>query len=338
MRQILTILWDSYRLLMAKKLFWVALGLSVFLAVIYASISIGRSEITIFFGAWSIELGDLFLFDEESASHLYLLLFSSVFVRFWLGGMAIALGLISVCSVFPDFMKAGSIDVVVSKPVSRVALFFTKYIGGLIFVGAQVLAFCLIVFFAIGFRTGEWVPSIFHAVWLIVFSFSLIYCTAVLTSVWTRSTLLSLLVAFLVWGVSWGVQVAESWIYTTTYTLAKLGVDMDFGEGTSEVTGTEREPESGMVKAHNIVKAVEAPLPKSREVTFLLKRKIVINGRSLAEPPEDMEHYAPNEIQNARAQYAHENRHSDLYILGTSFAFEVVILGLACFSFVRKDY
>ena len=64
MRQILTILWDSYRLLMAKKLFWVALGLSVFLAVIYASISIGRSEITIFFGAWSIELGDFFLFDN----------------------------------------------------------------------------------------------------------------------------------------------------------------------------------------------------------------------------------------------------------------------------------
>ncbi|MFK7911513.1 MAG: hypothetical protein AB8F34_13075 [Akkermansiaceae bacterium] len=324
-------------MLSAKKLFWIALGISVLLATIYASISIESDRISFFFGLTSVELGEFFEIDSESAQYLYLLLFSKIFVPFWLGGMAIALGLISVSSVFPNFMQPGSIDVAVSKPVSRITLFFTKYIGSLFFVGIQVLVFCVIVFFAIGLRTGEWVFGVFSTVWLIIFAFSLIYCVAVLTAVWTRSSLLSLLMAFLVWGVSWGIQLAESKIHEMTYGMAKLGVEMNFEDGSSEITGEEKSPDSGMVKFHKWLKMVSAPLPKSREVTYLVQREIVIQGKDLTQFGETDE-LDPISKLKVEAQREHANRNSKTFILGTSLVFELVILGLACFSFVRKDY
>ena len=337
MRQILTILWDSYRLLAAKKLFWVALGISIFLALVYASISIESEEVSLFFGLTSFELGEMFALDDEVAHFLYLSIFANIFVPFWLGGMAIALGLISVCSVFPNFMQSGSIDVAVSKPIKRITLFFTKYLGSLFFVGIQVVVFCVIVFFAIGLRTGEWVFGVFSAVWLILFAFSLIYSVAVLTAVWTRSTLLSLLMAFIVWGVSWGIQFAESKMYEMTYGMAKLGIEMNMEDGTSEITGEEKEPDSGMVRFHRWLKTASAPLPKSREVTYLVQREIVIKGKDLTQFG-DTESLDPISRLKVEAQREHANRNSKMFIIGTSLGFELVVLGFACFIFVRRDY
>ena len=78
-------------------------------------------------------------------------------------------------------------------------------------------------------------------------------------------------------------------------------------------------------------------MPKSREVTYLLEREIVIDGKDLTEFGE-MEDLGYIEKLKVEAQREHANRNSKAFILGTSLAFELVVLGLACFSFVRKDY
>ena len=82
MRQVLTILWDSYRMLSAKKLFWVALGLSILLALIYASISIESEKVSFLFGLKSVDFGEVFAIDDEAAHYLYLWLFAKVSIPF----------------------------------------------------------------------------------------------------------------------------------------------------------------------------------------------------------------------------------------------------------------
>lgn len=339
MRQIMTIFWDSYRLLTAKKLFWVALGFSILIATIYASISFQKDGISVLFGAYTMESGILNS-TGPFAKYLYLTMFTDVLVPFWLGLFAIVLALISVCPVFPNFLEGGSIDIAVSKPISRVTLFVTKYISSLFFVGIQVFVFSFIVFVAFGLRMESWNFGIFWAVPLIVFVFSLIYCVAVLVAVWTKSTLLSLLMAFLIWGVSWGIQMAEGVIYRMAFTAPSSGMRVDFETGETEKTDAPREPDAGLAKLHRVIKMVEAPLPKTREATYLLKKKIKIDGRDLTQAAsfivaDDDDDWEKNQLA---ATQDYENRHSELFIVGTSLAFELVVLSLAGFIFVRRDY
>ena len=331
MRQIWAILWDSYRLLTAKKLFWVIMGLSVFIALVYASISFGDRGISILFGAFSFG-ADWLSFDDHTAEYLYLSIYTDLLVPFWLGLIAIVLALISVCSVFPNFLASGSVDVAISKPVSRVTLFFVKYFGNLLFVAVQVGVFCLIVFIAHGIRMEYWNFGIFWAVPLLTFVFSLIYCVAVLTAVWTRSTLLSLLMAFLMWGVSWGVQMGESLLYKFIYTYPVI-------QSVEGVTTDQDESDSGLVEIHRIVSAVETPFPKTREVTYMLKRKIAIDGEKMAGNEKLLgDEASQSDRRTAKAVDDYATRHSESYIIGSSLIFETCILALACCIFVRKDY
>ncbi|MBT8045452.1 MAG: hypothetical protein KJO79_10920 [Verrucomicrobiae bacterium] len=338
MRQILTILWDSYRLLAAKKLFWVVLFLTVLIAATYASIGFTPEGISVLFGAYHID-SDIIVEGSIFAEYLYMMIFTDYLVPWWLGMFALVLALISVCPVFPDFLKTGSIDVAISKPMSRVTLFFMKYLGSLLFVAIQVFVFCVIVFIAHGVRMGAWNFEIFWAVILLTFVFSLIYSVAVLTAVWTKSTLFSLLMALLVWGVTLAVQWTEMFVYHEAYTKPAIGMKVNFQTGEISYSDEPEEPDPGMVKFYNVVKAIGTPLPKTREATYMLKKKITVRGKNLTKMTEFME-MADDERsrREAVAQEAYENRHSTAYIIGTSLAFEACVLGFACWIFVRKDF
>lgn len=338
MRQIYTILWDSYRLLAAKKLFWVVLFLSTLIAGIYASVGFTPDGISIFFGAYEME-NEIIVADSLFAEYFYMMIFTDYLVPWWLGLFALVLALLSVCPVFPDFLKSGSVDVAVSKPISRWVLFLVKYLGSLLFVAIQVFAFCIIVFLAQGLRIDSWNVEIFWAVPLLAFVFSLIYCVAVLTAVWTRSTLFSLLLALVMWAVTLGIQWTESITYKLTYSAPASGMRLDGSPEMQEASEEALEPDAGMKKFYNVVKMVGAPLPKTREATYMLKKKMTIRGKKMTKMSEFLDSGASDwERREAKVMEDYENRHSDMYIIGTSLAFECVILGLAGFMFVRKDF
>lgn len=338
MRQVLAILWDSYRLLTAKKMFWIVLFISVLIAMSYASIGFTPEGISVLFGAYHME-NDFLTSDSLLAEYFYMMIFTDYLVPWWLGMFALVLALISVCSIFPDFLKGGSIDVAVSKPVSRVTLFLVKYAGSLLFVAIQVSVFCLIVFLAQGLRMGQWNYQVFWAVPLLTFVFSLIYCVAVLTAVWTKSTMFSLLMALLMWGATLTVQWSESLLYKVTYSMSSMGMAIDPETGMADTLDEGYEPESGMVKVYNVVKAIGTPLPKTREATYMLKKKISIRGTNMTQMNEFLDGDASEyERKEAKVQEDYDNRHSTAYIIGTSLAFEAAVLGLACLIFVRRDY
>ena len=174
----MTILWDSFRLLQAKKLFWIALGISMLVAVFYASIGFNSQGMTMFFG-WKEFENPLLREGRPEAAAFYVLLFTDVILKFWLAWIAIALALLSTASIFPDFIAEGSIGISLSKPVGRLRLFLLKYLGGLLFVALQVTVFTAIVFLALGWRTGEWNLTVFWAVPVVTFVFSLLHAVSV---------------------------------------------------------------------------------------------------------------------------------------------------------------
>ena len=165
------LLLDAYRQLSAAKLFWLTLGLSAIVVLVFGSIGLNDEGMSLFFGLTQIE-SEIVNAGSPWARGLYIGIYSSFLVTIWLGWIATVLALISTCTIFPEFVQGGSIELSISKPISRLHLFFMKYAVSLSFVVLQVLLFCGGIFLCVGLRIGEWNWGIFYAIPIItVFSF-----------------------------------------------------------------------------------------------------------------------------------------------------------------------
>ena len=211
--QTLAIFHDAYRELNSRKMFWIVLILSGFAICSFAIIGVGQRSLTLF---W-------FEFPELSSDpvHLYKWLFSFLVVGGWLTWVATILALISTASIFPDFVSGGSIDLFLSKPISRLRLFFTKYLTGLLFVFLQVTLFCAASLLVLRVRGRIWEPGLFLAVPIVVIFYSYLFSVCTLLGILTRSTLASLLLTFLFWIFIVGISFTETqlldWQLTVQY-------------------------------------------------------------------------------------------------------------------------
>jgi hypothetical protein len=119
------------------------------------------------------------------------------------------LALIATAGFFPNFMARGRIDVLLSKPMSRVGLFLAKYAGSLVFVFVQSAFFVVLTLVVLRFRMGLWIWPYLWAIPLLVALFSYLYCITVLLSLWTRSSLAALLLTLLFWVSVSGIYAAD---------------------------------------------------------------------------------------------------------------------------------
>lgn len=198
---------DAYRELNARKLFWITMGLSVLFALALGCIGVSERGFTIL---WFEFPAQLFNSTFISKAAFYRWVFNGIGFGFWLSWAAAIIAIISTASIVPDFVSSGSIELSLSKPVSRVRLFLLKYIAGLLFVAFQVLAFTVLAFLIVGIRGGEWSWSFFWAVPITVLFFSYLYCVSALVGVVTRSAITAILVTGLVWLLTFFVHSAES--------------------------------------------------------------------------------------------------------------------------------
>ncbi len=124
---------DSYRELNSKKLFWVILAMSAMVVLTFGSIGFDETGMSMFFGLTHVE--NAMLTDGSFlASLVYRSIFATFMVGIWLAWIATILALVSTTTVFPDFVSGGAIDLVLSKPIRRVTLFFMKFVTSLLFV------------------------------------------------------------------------------------------------------------------------------------------------------------------------------------------------------------
>lgn len=187
---------DAYRLLNARKLFWISLIISALVVIAFALIGVTESShVSVLGYETPIPLSAL----GWTAEDLYKALFVYFGINFWLAWLVTILALVTTAGMFPDFMAAGAIDLALSKPIGRWRLFLTKYAAGLLFVALQVTVFTGAVFLVLGLRAGAWEPSLFLAVPLVVVFFSYLFSVCTLLGVVTRSAIASLLLTLLIW-------------------------------------------------------------------------------------------------------------------------------------------
>lgn len=207
LRQTAALLFDAYRELSARRLFWISLAVSLLVVAFFAMFDINERGLLIF--GYQTPL-TFFNTSFISKPLFYKLLFYTFGFGIWLSWASMALALISTSHVFPDLVSSGSIELCLSKPIGRVRLFLTKYVLALLFVAIQVTVFSIAAFLVIGVRGGEWEYRLFYGVPLIVLIFSYLYSVCVLVGVLTRSSMTALLVTGGVWLIAFIVHVIET--------------------------------------------------------------------------------------------------------------------------------
>lgn len=329
MSQFVAIFVDALRLLKAKALFWITMGISAFAAILYLSVGFDSEGITLLFGLGRFD-NELIREGSPFAEMFYLGIFSVLIVNIWLSWVAVILAMVTCAPVFPSFMEEGTAGTVLCKPLGRLKLFLFKYLSGLLFAFVQTGLFCLIVFVALRLRVGTWNPSVFWAVPLIVLMFSYLWAVMVTVGIRTKSVMASLLVALLVWFCAWISRTAEEYAWMG----AEMG-EIPTGSGSIRLSDEEQQQ---WRERHAMFSLPYKLLPKTSDTVNLLQRCIKVEGDeefSLMQLIGIMAGDGPETDPEAEAAM---KRHSPAFIVGTSLAFELIVLSFGAWTFVRRDF
>jgi ABC-type transport system involved in multi-copper enzyme maturation permease subunit len=216
--QTIALLIDSWRLLTSRKLFWLTLAINLFVVILYGSIALTETGVSLGYGLFQIE-SERFRAGSIMARSVLMPFINVQIIAFWLAWAATGLGLISTASIFPDFLADGAIDMVLAKPLSRLKAFVVKYVGALLFVLMQVTVFCVASLFISRLRLGEWEWMLLAAIPVVTVFFSYIYAVSALVGVLTRSSIAAILAAGVFWFAVFLIQTVEAGLLqVTTFT------------------------------------------------------------------------------------------------------------------------
>jgi ABC-type transport system involved in multi-copper enzyme maturation permease subunit len=376
MRQTLAIFLDAYRELNSRKLFWIVMLLSGGVVAIFGAVGINESGLTLLWFDLPSSIFNSRLFSEAL---FYKTLFTNLGVKFWLAWASTILALIATAGIIPDLISSGSVELTLSRPISRLRLFLTKYAAGLLFTAVQVTVFTVASFLVLGLRAGVWEPGVFWTIPLMVLFFSYLFAICVLLGLLTRSTVASLLLTILLWfciflmhtGERSGLALrevnaaqrssAEAEISRLTKTVdgfrAQYGAEAPlptYAAGMPDRIANRRarlaklEESAATIRTwHSITLGVKTVLPKTTETLELLERVLVSEAdmeqlRSdddgdmvLADGPDEIPVSGSKVAE--RVQDAVRSR-PVWWVVGTSVAFQAVVLAIAGWIFCRRDF
>ncbi len=107
------------------------------------------------------------------------------------------LGFIAVSAgYFPAMLEAGSVDLVLSKPIRRWQIFFGKYLGGLVLFSLVLTILYVIIFVGFGLKVGVWHWQFFGGLPMTLFSLALLFAIVAWVGLWTRSTSMAMVIGY----------------------------------------------------------------------------------------------------------------------------------------------
>ncbi|HTU91401.1 MAG TPA: ABC transporter permease, partial [Gemmataceae bacterium] len=133
----------------------------------------------------------------------------NAYVQFWESwiinwiGAAVALLLSTIITAFfiPNMLRKGTVDLLLVKPISRLALLLYKYIGGLLFIFLNTVVVVAGIWLVLGLRTDLWGIGFLLSIPVLTFQFAVYYAVSTLFAVLSRSPIVAILMTCLCWFV-----------------------------------------------------------------------------------------------------------------------------------------
>ncbi len=102
--------------------------------------------------------------------------------------------IISSASFIPSMVDKGTIDLLLSKPLSRFKILMSKYLGAVIFIGISLLYFIGVIWLILSLKSGFWNFNFLFTILSLTFAFAVMYSIVVLIGLTTQSTVIAILI------------------------------------------------------------------------------------------------------------------------------------------------
>lgn len=109
----------------------------------------------------------------------------------------ILFGVFATAGVIPDMLERGTVDLYLSKPISRWQLLLGKYTGAVTAIAINILYFLAGAWVVFGLKCGVWGPTLLISSLTMTFMFAALYALVVFFATWTRSTAATIILTYL---------------------------------------------------------------------------------------------------------------------------------------------
>jgi len=145
--------------------------------------------------------------DFNAVDFLFLQLFSGS--TFWV----ILFGLFATAGLIPAMLEKGTVELYVSKPISRPLLLMSRSVGACAGIALNLVYFALAIWLIIGVKTGIWHQGFLLASLTVIPLFFFYYSVVALIALVSNSTGFSIMFALVFWFFSSALHVREMALY-----------------------------------------------------------------------------------------------------------------------------
>jgi ABC-type transport system involved in multi-copper enzyme maturation permease subunit len=190
MKNIWLITWYTVREAMARKVFIFFLGISALTILLSAAFFGVVGDNSFINGA--VTTGNTSVL-KDVVSSLELMILSP------LSALCIMISIFSCASFVPNMLEKGNIDLLLSKPISRLQLILGKYFGGLLVVLMNITFLIVGIWIVVSVKFSYWNFNFLSLILVITFTFAVLYALIVWFGIMTRSATPGMMVAYLIY-------------------------------------------------------------------------------------------------------------------------------------------
>ncbi|MBI3679932.1 MAG: ABC transporter permease subunit [Acidobacteria bacterium] len=183
------IIYDTFREAFARKIFWGLFGLSTamilfFLFIMKIDIVEGALATISLFGKTADREVDLDRLVKQVQAGI------ATFLYTW--GMFLAV--FASAGLIPSVLEPGRIELLLSKPVSRVHLLLGRFLGNLLVVTLNIAYLVTGIWLILGVKTNIWTADFLVAIVTTVFLFAVLLAVVIFIGVTLESTALAVMI------------------------------------------------------------------------------------------------------------------------------------------------
>ncbi|MCP5061257.1 MAG: ABC transporter permease subunit [Ignavibacteriae bacterium] len=190
MNNILTISKFTIREALSRKIFVTFFAISTFVILVFAALFAFVSFEDLI--QVSTANDPTMSIDSELVKGLKLFVVAPLF------GGGLFLAIFSAASFIPNMLEKGSIDLLLSKPISRAQVILGKFLGGTIIVFVNIAYLIISIWLLIGIKFGIWELSFLLTILTITFTFAVLYSLIILIGILTQSSVLAMMISYLI--------------------------------------------------------------------------------------------------------------------------------------------
>lgn len=128
----------------------------------------------------------------------------------WIIWIGLAIAILVTANIIPETFLPGSLNLLLSKPISRWGLLIAKFVGGCAYVSLCGIYLFVGLWLWLGLAMGIWDPRILWAIPLYIVVFAIYYSVSTLVGVWSRSQILAIVMTMLFWAFCFAVGLTHN--------------------------------------------------------------------------------------------------------------------------------